>query len=31
VVAEVEKGGTGPIDTAVRRYGGIVYREAVTV
>ena len=31
VVAEVEEGSTGPIDAAVRRHGGIVYREEVTV
>ena len=31
VVAEVEEGSTGPIDAAVMRHGGIVYREAVTV
>jgi uncharacterized membrane protein len=31
VVAEVEEGSTTPIDTAVRRHGGIVYREAITV
>jgi uncharacterized membrane protein len=31
VVAEVEEGSTEPIDAAVRRHGGIVYREAITV
>jgi uncharacterized membrane protein len=31
VVAEVEEGSTGPIDDAVARHGGIVYREAITV
>jgi uncharacterized membrane protein len=31
VVAEVEEGSTTPIDDAVRRHGGIVYREAITV
>lgn len=30
VVAEVEEGSTAPIDDAVRRHGGIVYRETVT-
>ena len=31
VVAEVEEGTTEPIDAAVRRHGGIVYREPVTI
>jgi uncharacterized membrane protein len=31
VVAEVEEGSTGPIDAAVLRHGGIIYREAVTI
>ena len=31
LVAEVEEGSTGPIDTAVARHGGIVYREAVSL
>jgi uncharacterized membrane protein len=31
VVAEVEEGSTGPIDAAVLRHGGIVYRETVTI
>ena len=31
VVAEVEEGTTAPIDAAVARHGGIVYREAITV
>ena len=31
LVMEVEEGSTGPIDDAVMRHGGIVYREPVTV
>jgi uncharacterized membrane protein len=31
VVAEVEEGSTTPIDQAVARHGGIIYREAITV
>ena len=31
VVAEVEEGSTTPIDDAVLRHGGIVYREPVTI
>ena len=31
VVAEVEEGSTGPVDAAVARHGGIVYREPVTI
>lgn len=31
VVAEVEEGSTAPIDDVVRRNGGVVYREEITL